>query len=77
MVTTCSKCIVIYLIAANATKDVSEVNNEIHQNEEKTGSDATPTEENPQTQEESRLLQEQEEKRSKLREERNEISRQV
>ena len=76
MVTACSKCIVIY-IAANATKDVSEVNNEVHQNEAKTGSDATPTEENPQTQEESRLLQEQEEKRTKLREERNEISRQV
>ena len=49
----------------------------VNQNEEKTDSDATPTEENPQTLEESRLLQEQEEKRVKLREERNEISRQV
>jgi len=48
------------------------------QKDDKTGSDATPTKEAPQMQEDNtQLLREQEEKRNKLREERNEISRQV
>ena len=60
--------------AINETAEVKDIAN---QNDENTDSNATPTEETSQKEDDTQLLKEQEEKRAKLREERNEISRQV
>ena len=64
--------------AVSTINDASESKDVANQNDDKTDSSATPTEETSQKQQDdTHLLQEQEEKRKKLREERNEISRQV
>ena len=60
--------------AINETAEIKDIAN---QNDENTDSNATPTEETSQKEDDTQLLKEQEEKRAKLREERNEISRQV
>ena len=59
------------------TVETAEVKDIANQNDEKADSNDTPTEETSQKEDDTQLLKEQEEKRAKLREERNEISRQV
>ena len=67
----------IYYIEVNVTVETAEVKDIANQNDEKADSNDTPTEETSQKEDDTQLLKEQEEKRAKLREERNEISRQV
>ena len=68
---------VLYCVEVSAINETAEVKDITNQNDEKTDNNATPTEETSQKEDDTQLLKEQEEKRAKLREERNEISRQV